>query len=322
MPSNYSRLWYSPGKMFPRRCICFLLLFLAIPLLLGAKVKKPKDLVIYREGFLEVVSPDKVSVADCKEAAKMVFEAWKFDLSVMHWAPTKEMNRPLTLQVRMLGGKHQGVRASADQNGNRFTMNLFVLLRDRSGPRTLAHELAHTQAFRVLGKRVQSVPNYFIEGHGLMLDRLYADHLRLSSPKDWIGVVSIQAFMTMSPKTAEIIFTDRNYGDKQKDPKNHFDINSMGVYLVEYMRTRVNGKGIPDAVPKMGRVFEQVGRGKTYEQAFKDVYGVSVNQVASQIVELFKRTESNPAERFRGTRFEADAMAVAEKSFSNGIGPR
>jgi hypothetical protein len=314
MPSNDARLWRSPDIIFSRRRLCVMLLFFALPLLLGAKDKEPDGPVICREGFLEVVSPDKVSVAECKDAVKMVMEAWQFDLGVMHWAPTKEMDRPLTLRVRMLGGKHQGVRASADQNGNRFTMNLFILLRDRSGPQTLAHELAHTQAFRVLGRRVQSVPNYFIEGHGLMLDRLYADHLRLSSPKDWIGVVSIQAFMTMSPKTAEIIFTDRNYGDKQKDPKNHFDINSMGVYLVEYMRTRVNGKGIPDTVPKMGRVFEQVGRGKTYEQAFKDVYGVSVNQVASQIVELFKCTESNPAERFKGTRFEADAMAVAEKS--------
>ena len=93
-----------------------------------------------------------------------------------------------------------------------------------------------------------------------------------------------------------------------------FEMECMGVYFVEYMRTRHHGKGIPDMVPKMGRVFELVGRGKSYGQAFKQIYGVWASVVASDIVELFKRTESNPAERYRGTRFEVAAKAVADKS--------
>jgi hypothetical protein len=98
-------------------------------------------------------------------------------------------------------------------------------------------------------------------------------------------------------------------------------MESMGVYFVEYMRTRVRGKGIPDMVPKMGRVFELVGRGKTYEQAFGQVYGVSVNQVVSEIVALFERTQANPAERYKGTRFEPTSQIVADKS-RNGAGAR
>jgi len=92
----------------------------------------------------------------------------------------------------------------------------------------------------------------------------------------------------------------------------------LAAYFVEYMRTRVKGKGVPDMVPKMARVFELVGSGKTYGQAFKQIYGVRAGAGASEIVELFKRTESDPAERFRGTRFEAAAQAVADKSRKKG----
>jgi hypothetical protein len=90
----------------------------------------------------------------------------------------------------------------------------------------------------------------------------------------------------------------------QKKAPDDDQMHRMGVYFVEYMRVRYHGKGIPDMVPKMGRVFEQVGRGKTYEQAFKQTYGISVNEAVSEIVDLFKRTEAHPAERIKGTRFE------------------
>jgi hypothetical protein len=55
----------------------------------------------------------------------------------------------------------------------------------------------------------------------------------------------------------------------------------------------------------MGRVFELVGRGKTYEQAFKQAYGLSLDRTVSEIVTYFKQTESNPSDRIKGTRFEA-----------------
>lgn len=306
MPCNDARLWRSPDIIFSRRRLCVLLLFFALPLLFGAKGKKPEDPVLYKEGFIQVVSPDKVSAAECKDAVKIAMAAWQFDLSVMRWEYTKEMNRPLTLRVFSADRIKKNVRASASYNGNRFTMNSSIL-RDRSGPLTCAHELGHIQAYRVLGKRVDSVPEYFLEGHGLILNRLYADHLRASSPKDWTG--NIRTVMSLSPDEARVILTDRSYS---RD--NMFKMECMGVYFVEYMRTRVNGRGIPDMVPKMGRVFELVGRGKTYGQAFKQVYGVWASDVASEIVDLFKRTQETPTERYKGTRFEAASQIVANNS--------
>ena len=95
-------------------------------------------------------------------------------------------------------------------------------------------------------------------------------------------------------------------------------MHALGKYFVEYMRTRFHGKGVRDTVPKMGRVFELVGKGMRYGDAFKRIYGISAGQVASEIATLFERTRANPAERFKGTRFESDAGIVAEKSRKKG----
>lgn len=314
MLSDGESLRQTAGIFFTRRRLQYLFIFLALPLLLGAKAKTADGPVLYSEGFLRVVSPDKVSVADCKKAAKMLNAAWKFDLKVMQWVHTKKMNRPLTLRLmsadRMKKGR-PGVRASSSSDGNRVTMNA-SLIGDRSGPLTLAHELGHIQAARVTGKRWKSVPYYFLEGHGLMMNRLYADHLRASSPTDWTG--NVRTVMSLSPKEARIILTDNSYSNNEKDVKKTFKMECMGVYFVEYMRTRYQGKGIPDMVPKMARVFELMGRGKTYKKAFKQVYGISVDQAVSEIVDLFKRTQANPAERYKGTRFEPASQIVANKS--------
>ena len=54
----------------------------------------------------------------------------------------------------------------------------------------------------------------------------------------------------------------------------------------------------------MGRVGEFIGRGRTYEQAFNEAYGLSLDRTVSEIVTYFKRTETQPADRIKGTVFE------------------
>ena len=54
----------------------------------------------------------------------------------------------------------------------------------------------------------------------------------------------------------------------------------------------------------MGRVGELIGRGRTYEQAFEQAYSLSLDRTVSEIVTYFKTTETQPAERIKGTRFE------------------
>ena len=143
----------------------------------------------------------------------------------------------------------------------------------------------------------RAVPGYFLEGHGLSMGRLYRDHLRVADHKHDINMT--KTLTKLTGEEARIILTNSNYsrGDDKKD----FRMHVMGVFFVEFLRVR---KGIPDAVARMGRVFELVGRGWTYEQAFRQTYGISVDQVISEVTAFMARTQSAPAERLRKTRYE------------------
>ncbi len=288
------------GKQL-RKPMVVILVLIAVPLLFGAKGRRAKDNVICREGFIKIVSPDPINTDQGRRVAKMAMEAWNFDLEQMRWSSSINMNRPLTLRLLShdrMKREHPGVFGFALQGGNLVVVST-DLLSDPFAKGTLAHELGHTQSFRALGKfsKKRVVPGYFIEGHGLSMGRLYRDHLRVADHKHDIKMA--KALTKLTGEEAKIILTNNNYsrGDDKKDFKMHV----MGVFFVEYLRVR---KGIADAVARMGRVFELVGRGSTYEQAFGQTYGVPVNQVISEVAVFMARTRSTPAERLRKTRYE------------------
>jgi hypothetical protein len=253
---------------------------------------------------LQVASPDDVSADDCKRAASMAIAAWKFDASEMQWSSWADMQKPLTLRLisdaRMDKERPAGTRAWAESSGNRFNMRT-SLVDDPSGPRTLAHELGHIQSYRALrsARAKKEIPDYFFEGHGLILNRLYAHHLHMDDPKGWASQARLIEKLTADE--VRLIFTDRSYLRGEKDPKKGGKIHVMGLYLVEYLHGR---RHIKDIATRMGRVFEEVGRGHTYTAAFRDQIGVPLDTVISEIVNLFDRTSSAPAERLEGTRFE------------------
>jgi hypothetical protein len=74
----------------------------------------------------------------------------------------------------------------------------------------------------------------------------------------------------------------------------------MGLYFVEYVRVR---KNISDAIPKMARLFESVGSGSSYEEAFEQIYHLNLNATVSEIVHYFEQTKTSPADRVAGTRY-------------------
>ena len=283
-----------------------LLVLIALPFLVGAKSNEAKEQVVCRESFLEIVSPDPLSVEQCRRVAKMAMAAWNFDLKQMEWSRSINMNNPLTLRVisiESMSTRHRGVLAFSMAGGNLLVVSTAVL-RDPFANGTLAHELGHIQAYRALGEfsKKRSVPHYFLEGHGLSMGRSYRDYLSVANHRYDISMA--KAFAKLTGKEARIILTtDENYykEDGKKDPKKNFRMEVMGVFFIEYLRVR---SGMPDAISRMGRVFELVGRGKTYESAFKQTYGVSVNQVVSEIAAFMARTQSDPAERLRKTRYE------------------
>jgi hypothetical protein len=136
------------AKLPQARLLPFLLL-LVVPVFLVAKSEKGNEPILYREGFLQVVSPDGASAQQAREAAKRVLAAWKFDLNVMQWSDPAEMQRPLTLRLMShdrMKREHGGARATAARSGNKFTVDM-NLIGDESIDRTFAHELGHVQTF-------------------------------------------------------------------------------------------------------------------------------------------------------------------------------
>ena len=312
-----------PPMIIAREHYRILIAILALPLLFAVEGMRANDQVLCKEGFLQVVSPDVqiMSLQQCSAVVRLTMAAWRFDADQMHWADFAEMETPLTLQLISLDrmkAEHAGLLGFA-KGRNLFVVSTAVL-DDPFANGTLAHELAHIQANRALGKFYgkQAVPRYFMEGHGNILGRAYRDQIRVEN-HDYDARKARQ-IMKLTADEARTILTDNSYGATEKREMDKME--SMGIFFVEYMRVRHDRTGIPDMVPRMGRVFELVGRGRTYESAFKEQFGSSVDEVVSEIVEFIKLTAPNPAERLKGTRYEewgGPASAAAQGRITKAV---
>jgi hypothetical protein len=280
------------------------LLSLVIPALIAAG-PGTGDTALCREGFLQIVSPDasNLRAEQCRAMATQTMAAWSFVADQMRWADPAAMESPLTLRllsVERMKSEHPGVLGFA-KGRDLFVVSLSILS-DSFSNGTLAHELAHIQAKRALGKLSERrlVPRYFIEGHGNRMGLAYRDHLRIAN-HDYDARKARQ-IAKLTADEAKIILTDDGYGagDKKKEDL----MESRGIFFVEYLRVRNIGKSGPDVLPRMGRVFEAVGTGKSYPSAFRAQFGASVDEVVSEIVAFMARTESVPEDRLKGTRYE------------------
>jgi hypothetical protein len=282
-----------------------LVALLALPLLFAAKSASANDRNLCKEGFLQIVSPDalSVSVGQCRAVAKQTMAAWRFDANQMRWADLSEMEKPLTLRLLSLDRmkqEHRGLLGFA--RGRDLFVVSTAVLDDSFANGTLAHELAHIQAKRALGKFSEAhlVPRYFIEGHGNSLGRAYRDHLGVT--KHDYDVRKAREIMKFTADEARTILTDDSYGATDTTAMDRME--AMGIFFVEYLRVRHYPAGTPNVFVGMARVFESVGQGKTFKSAFREQFGTPVEQVVSEIVALVKRTASHPAARIKGTRYE------------------
>jgi len=101
--------------------------------------------------------------------------------------------------------------------------------------------------------------------------------------------------MKLTAEETETVLTDEERSKKEPH------MEPVGLYFMEYLRAR---KGIEDAVPRMARVFEAVGRGEPYDKAFRHVYGMSLDRTVSELIKYIRATASNPVARIEGTCFE------------------
>jgi len=273
MPVEYSNL--------PKR-FSYLMVLLPLLTVSPSPAQTPDGPVICRNGIVQVVSPDKVTASQCRSAAKEVIAVWNFDFETMHWTAPERLDQPITLRLLSDERMDPGVRASANPNG-RFTVRL-SLIDDPSLLSTFAHELGHIQADRTMGPNRRSVPDYYFEGHGLLMNWLYAEHVgrRLTS-----GPAQAKTLMTLTPDAAQKILTDPDYGQKHIT-----SMERLGLFFVEYLRVRQNA---PDAVTSIRKVFEQ---------AFSKIYGLRLTRAIQDVVDLIQQTQAHPADRLKGTCFE------------------
>ena len=264
---------------------------LAFAAVVALQASNPDERILYQDGFLKVVSPDGVTPSQARAVAAKVKDAWNFDLNLMRWTNPALVQKPLAVCLvsdeRM---KREHPHSRAISTMNRFTISV-GLIDDPNVGRTFAHELGHIQAFRTLGK--YDVPSYFTEGHGLMMNIYYSDHLGMDRQK--AGAGQARVIMKLTPEETQIVLTDEQRARKEPN------MEPVGLYFVEYLRAR---KHIADAVPRMARLFEAVGRGEPYEKAFHHVYGLSLDRTISELVKYMQATASDPVVRVRGTCFE------------------
>ena len=106
----------------PARFFCLMTLSSA-PAFLFAGAGAVNDPILYKQGFLQVVSPDGATLEQCKLAAKKVSAAWKFDLNLMKWAHPEVMERPFILRLvsdERMKREHAGVRAADGRHGGKI----------------------------------------------------------------------------------------------------------------------------------------------------------------------------------------------------------
>ena len=284
------------------RCLAVLLV---LALTWTVRAQTPADKPLCRNGLLQVVSPDAGDMTQdqCRAVTGKTMAAWRFAAGLNGWTRLADTEKhPLTerlISVSRMRIEHPGVLGFS-RGGTLFVVSLAVL-DDPFANGTLAHELAHIQAYRALGSRARPglVPRYFIEGHGLSIGRSYRDHLGVLT-RDFDTHKAGQ-IAKLTAAEAQTILTDNSYASRGSHENDVME--SMGIFFVEYLRVRCRG-GIPDVVPRMARVFESVGSGQSYEQAFQQQFGVPITQVVSEVVSFMKRTESNPAARLKATRYE------------------
>ena len=283
-----------------------LLAFLTLSQAVAVHGQTMADRLLCRKGFLEVVSPDarKLSQSQCIAVADQALAAWRFDASKMRWADPSELEKKglklRLLSVKRMKAEHPGVIGFA-KGRDLFVVSLAVL-DDPLAQGTLAHEIAHIQAARAMRTDAYGplAPRNFLEGHGNSLGRAYRDHLRIATHS--YDKNKARKIMRMPAVKAKLIFTDNSYasaGANQRD-----EMEAMGIFFLEYLRTRYHGQGIPDVIPRISRIFELLGRGETFDTAFKREFGEPAGQVISEIVNFMKRTEPDPAERLKGTLYE------------------
>jgi len=289
----------------------------------AAAPKPPKTHLVFQDQFVRITSDENLSKAKAQAVAKKIEDAAKFDAAQQKWPDTNPLGKQVTVQV--LSKKGFDAIFGGDAGGTAGVtlgpdlMAVPDTVATKSTPDdddTLAHEVVHVQDERIGGDRVDLVPTYLQEGKAYVLGDSYPISLHEDANDPALRSVAKQVG-GVNAKQAQDVIDHYRAPEAEDDPsRDGFVDETTGALYVEYLRTRLNGTGVSDTIPRLAKVISEVGKGATYEDAFQKQFGVSMKDSEQGFVKYVKDTEGKPAERLKGTLWEKylPAQAAARKA--------
>jgi hypothetical protein len=245
--------------------------------------------------WLEVWSDHAIDQARCKSIADRVRRAYIFDSKQEAWRNEDLLFKP-ALKIRLVGAMKSKLLGYAQGPG------LFVVqddyLDDALSEGTLAHELTHIQDSRQL--RGSKLPSFLLEGRALTNGHNYRVSIGQAENKyDRAMAASVMRFT--SKDAAEILNEFQDSG---------WEMQAMGTFLVEYMRTKWNG-GVANIHPKLSRMIERMAGGVELEKAFEQEFGASCEDLLQSFMSYLDKTGADPKTRLEHTIWQNVSSANA-----------
>lgn len=254
---------------------------------------------VFRDDGIRIVSDRVISQTKASALAREIEAAYQWDEKQFQLAKTPAVERPLTVAV-LSQGAFPDITEDATglvARGNTGSSYLVVpehVLAERSAQDkvTLDHELE--QGLSKSRKKTDQIPTYLLEGCVCLDENRYAKNQ---------NVVQRVLGQLRGQDVATVLANFRHERD-ERPPAFVFVAEITGALMVEYLRTKLDGKGLPDALKRLSKVIEDVGDGKSFHEAVHKQFQKSLVELEKSFISWVTRTEGDPRKRLDGTRFE------------------
>ncbi len=261
---------------------------------------------VYRSDSVRVVADHPVDAAQAARLAQRIESAYRSDAARLKWDDARPLAEQLTVAVlsarafAAVTGDSTGAIAGVTTGPNLFVMPDRVL--SRFGPDdadTIAHELTHVQDLRQAGSSVDSIPTYLLEGKAYVVGDAYArgNLAHLESVAATLGQLS-------ADDAAWVLRNFRRPEAEQNAPRAVYLGEITGALFVEFLRTRLNGRGDAAALDKLSNATDVVDEGVSFAAAFAREFGVPLSEAERQFVRYIGQTEADPEARLQGTLYD------------------
>lgn len=262
---------------------------------------------VFHDKAVRVVSDAAMTFAQGQALAARIEEAFRYDLDRQHWSERAPLNKPLTVAALsregfyQLTGDQTGSIAGVTTGPNVFAVPMSTALHPSDdGDSVIAHELGHVQDIREAGARISRVPIYLQEGKEYLLGDSYPAY-RGHTQHD-LSSVSEELSRVSAVEAEAVMRHFRTVKDEAHAGFQGFRDEVVGALFVEFLRTRFEG-GKTDAIPRIAELIVEVGKGQTYDQAFRSQFGKGAAEAEKAFVQYVATTEGNRSERLRGTLY-------------------